>query len=298
MDSFDYQIFLNPLAGKGLAEEKLLELQKFLAIKGQTFRVIKVEGTVRLSELKMEKGVKINKALVCIGGDGTVSEAAGYLVNNQLKIPIFIIPCGTANFISGAVGVSPQVNYRRLIEGKIKKMDLGICEEGQKTYYFLLGIGLGFEQRFLESAKNYQRKIGKLSYYLAALVELFRLKVASYRLKIDGQAKEFKSPMMVALNLKPKITPLFPIFPELQIRPDDGQLDLVYLEHKNFLSSFLGILFFHLLGRVDFGLVKRVKAGVIEIQADESLPCQIDGEIKGQLPLKISIVPRRIQFLV
>jgi diacylglycerol kinase family enzyme len=52
------------------------------------------------------------------------------------------------------------------------------------------------------------------------------------------------------------------------------------------------------LGRVDFGLVKRVKAGVIEIQADESLPCQIDGEIKGQLPLKISIVPRRIQFLV
>lgn len=289
---------MNPLAGKGLAEEKLLELQKFLAKEDKTFRAIKVEGTVRLSDLKLESEVKINQALVCIGGDGTISEVAGYLINNQLEMPIFVVPCGTANFIPAAIGVSPRINHRRLIEGNIRKMDLGICEESQKNYYFLLGIGLGFEQRFLESAKNYQRKIGKLSYYLAALVELFRLKVVSCRLRVDGQPKEFKSPMVAVLNLKPKISPLFPIFPEVEIRPDDGQLDLVYLEHKNFLYSFLGILFFHLLGRIDFGLVKRLKARIIEIQADESLPSQIDGEIKGKLPLKISIIPLRIQFLV
>lgn len=276
-----------------------MELQEYLSREGKTFRTIKVEGTVRLSDLKLEKEIKINLAVICIGGDGTLSEVIGYLVNNQLKLPVFVIPCGKANFISSALDIPSKVDYQRLAKGNLKKIDLGLCLAQEKRQYFLLGVGLGFEQKFLDLAANYQKKLkSKLSYYLAGLIGLFRLRPIAYSLKINGENLNFKSVMVVILNLKPMISPFFPIFSEPKIRPDDGWLDLIYVEHRNLLFSFLGVLSFHLLGRIDFGLVKRIKTKEIELKTKDFSPVQIDGEPKGKLPVKISLLPGAVQFLV
>lgn len=299
METFDYQIIANLLAGKGLASKKLEELKNFLDGHRLTYRVLEIVKPTPISLIPPDGKTHISKGVICVGGDGTVSETLGYMTKRNINLPIFIIPTGTANFLADNIGVKGDISYDKIMLGIIKKYDLGVYEDKEKRDFFLIGIGFGFEQKFLELAKQHQKKfLGKLSYFLAAFTELFRLKPVFYQLVIDEKKLNIASTMLSVLNLKPKISPFLPLFPETDINQVDGLLDILYVEHRNFILSFLGILFFHLLGRVDFGLVKRFMAKKIEISSSEKIKSQIDGEIKGELPFKVSVIPEGVKFLV
>jgi len=299
MAVYDYQIIANFLAGRGLAKQKLEKIKFFLESNNKTYRVLKIIKPTPISLIPSDGKTQITKGVICIGGDGTISETMGYLAKRKIDLPIFLIPTGTANFIAENIGVKINVSNNVLLKGVIRKYDLGVYEDAERKDFFLIGIGFGFEQRFLEMAKQYQKKfLGKLTYYLFATVELFRLNPSQYQVVLDKKNFDFKSTMITVLNLKPKISAFFPLFPEKDIKQDDGRLDFIYVEHKNFLFSFLGIFFFHFLGRIDLGLVKRFKAKEVEIKASEEIKSQIDGEIKGKLPFKISVIPGGVSFLV
>lgn len=299
METFHYQIIANLLAGKGLAKKKLEEIKNYLSEHGLTYRILEITKPTPISLIPADGKTQITKGVICIGGDGTVSETMGYIARRNIDLPIFLIPSGTANFLADNIGVKKDISYEKILSGTIKQYDLGVYEDSERKDFFLIGIGFGFEQKFLEIAKQHQKKfLGKLSYYLAAFIELFRLKSLPYQLVIDDKKVVSQSPMLTILNLKPKISRLFPLFLEKEVRPDDGLLDIMYVEQQNFLLSFLGVLFFHLLGRVDFALVKRFKAKKIEINSTGESKAQIDGEVKGVLPFKISVIPGGVKFLV
>jgi len=299
METFDYQIIANLLSGKGLAKIRLEELENLLDQKDLTCRTLSIAKRTPISLLPEDGEVKINKGIICLGGDGTVSETIGYMAKRKLDVPIFVVPTGTANFLADAIGVRTNVSYDRLLNGKIKKYDLGVYEDKNRKDYFLIGIGFGFEQKFLEMAKDKSKKLmGKIAYSLAAVIELLRLKPHKYSLVLDGRTVKIKSAMLTVLNLKPKISFFLPLFLEKDILVDDGQLDIIYVEHKSYLHSFLGIIFFHAFGRMDFGLVERFKAKKIEISCEVESKSQIDGEVKGELPFKISIISEGVEFLV
>ena len=299
VNEFDYQIIANLLAGKGFAIKKLEELKDFLDDRKITYRVLEITKPTPISLIPPNGDSHIQKGVICLGGDGTVSETIGYMVKRQIDLPIFLVPTGTANFLAENIGIKKDLSFEKILSGTIKSYDLGVYEDISRKDYFLIGIGFGFEQKFLEMAKQHHKRFfGKLSYYLAGLTELFRIKPVQYKFTIDAKAFSIFSPMVTVLNLKPKISRFFPLFSEGNIKPDDGLLDIAYVEHSSFFLSFLGILFFHLLGRYDLGLVKRLKGKEISISASVKIKSQIDGEIKGSLPFKISIISKGVRFLV
>jgi len=299
MNSYDYLIIANFLAGKSLAKEKLEELKSFLERKKSSFKLIKINKPTPISEIKFERSLKITKGVICLGGDGTVSETIELILKQGFNLPIFVIPTGTANFIADSLGINKKINFEKIFKGEIKKVDLGVCQYDGKKDYFLLGIGLGFEQKFLAMAKEKSKKIlGKLSYFLAAFFGLFRLKPLPYKLSFNQKTFEFQASMLTILNFKPRALPFLPFFLEKDIKANDGKLDIFYVEHKNILFSFLGIIFFHILGRVNFGLVKRFKTKELILDSPSAQKIQIDGELNGKLPLKISLISEGVRFLV
>ncbi len=299
METFDYQIIANLLAGKGLTGKILKELEEFLSSNKLTYRVLAISKPSPISLLPPDGKTTIKKGVICLGGDGTVSETIGFMAKRKISLPIFIIPTGTANFLANSIGISLKNGFLGLFNGRIKEFDLGLYRDSEKEDYFLMGIGLGFEHKFLEMAKQHQKKfLGKISYYLAAIRELFRLRTVDYQLSVEEKQLNFRSPMVTVLNLKPKITRLFPLFLEKDIRSDDGWLDLIYVEHKNYLIDFLAVLFFHLFGSLDFGLVSRMKVKKVKINSPTGAGLQLDGEIKGKIPFEISVEKGKIQFLI
>ncbi len=300
MAEFDFQIIANLLAGKGSARQSLEDLKKFLDQNGQTYRVLTVEQPTPISKLPADGRVKIKKGVICLGGDGTVSETVGYVLNHKISAPIALIPTGTANIIAATLGLEKgRMNFNFLLENQQKAVDVGVAEYDHEKDYFLLGLGLGFEEKFLKLAKDKSKaKFGVLSYIFAALSELLSLHPIPLTLKSADSTREVKVCLLTVLNLKPQILKIFPLFKDELIRGDDRILNLYLVEYRNFLWALSGTLLFHLLGKVNFGLVKPVCGREFTLESPALCGTQVDGEQRACLPVRIYLHPKPAKFLV
>lgn len=299
LKSVDFQIIANLMAGKKETDHILESLKRFLDKNNKSYDVLAIDHPMPIS--KLPKGdIKVKEAVVCLGGDGTVSETVDFMLNNKLDLPLAIIPTGTANFIAKAFDIADHnMDFDFLLQKNIKKIDIGQVEYGETKDYFLLGFGLGFEEKFLKLTKDrFKNKLGIFSYILAAFAELLSLRKIPIKIETLSQQIKMYVCALLVLNVPTKILNLFPLFKFSSVKEDDGLLSLKYIEYKNYLQALLGTLFLHILGRVNFGQVKTVVGKNFYIESSELVSTQIDGELKGNLPMKISILPSSFTFLV
>ncbi len=296
---FDFQIIVNLMSGKGSAGEVLERLKEFLDGNKQTYRVLTIDRPTPISKIPEDGRVLIKKAVICLGGDGTVSETVGYVLNHQIEKPIALIPTGTANIIASTLGVSGQSeNFHFLLEDNLRKVDVGVADFGGEKNYFLLGLGLGFEEKFLRLAKEKSKaRFGVLSYILAALSELISLHPIPLKIKSSDFSLEVPVCLLAVLNLKPQILNYFPLFKDSGIKCDDGVFNVYYVEYRHYWQALLGTLLFHLSGRLNFGLVKSFCSPGFEVESPVVCGTQIDGELRSCLPVKVRFHHRPILFL-
>lgn len=291
----DYLIIANLMSGKGESEKKLQEVKRMVSNHEESYKTIEIREPKRISKIILAD-TRINKNVICIGGDGTVSETVGLMINNKIDVPLRILPTGTANIIAGTLGIEGKI--LEVFRGSggseginnIRTFDIGVAQYRDEKEYFLLGIGLGFEEKFIELAKKgLKTRFGSLSYILTALSELFAISPFQVKLEVDNKIIKINVALLVAFNLQPKILKAFPLFPFREIKGDDGLLNVFYVEYRNRLQAILGTLLFHIFGNISFGLVKKIKTS--EISIESPIPCrtQIDGEIRGELPVRLSL---------
>jgi len=299
-EQYDFQIIANLLSGKGSARQVLENLKKFLDKNNQTLRITAIEIPTPISQIPKDGRIKIKKGVICLGGDGTVSETVGYVLNNKIEVPIALIPTGTANIIASTLELTHgSDNFDFLLENKTKKIDIGLAEYKDEKDYFILGLGLGFEEKFLKITKEkLKSKFGIFSYIFSALGELLSLRKIPLEIKGEnGQVISAAVCLLAVLNLQPRILRIFPFFKE-KIIGSDGIFDLYYVEYKNYFYAFLGTLFFHIFGKKNFGLVKSISGKVFEIKSPVQVGTQIDGELRSILPVKISLHSQSCLFLI
>lgn len=299
-EEYDFQIIANLLAGKGEAKVKLEKLKDFLSKNDLSFRSLEITKPTPISQIPQDGRIKIKKGVICLGGDGTVSETVGYVLNNKIEVPIALIPTGTANIIASTLRLIISLdNFNFLLENKIKTIDIGVAEFKNEKDYFILGLGLGFEEKFLKITKEkLKSKLGIFSYILSALSELLSLKKIPLKIENCKSKINLNVCLLTVLNLQPAILKAFPLFKDSRIIGDDGRFNLYYIEYKNYFQAFLGTLLFHFLGRFNFGLVKTLKGNDFLVKSPISVGTQIDGELRSTLPVKISLHSQSCRFLI
>ncbi len=89
--------------------------------------------------------------VILAGGDGTVRKVAGTLLDR--KLPIGLIPLGTANNIARTLGISgtPEDIIRSWKAGHVKKFDVGRIYGLKKTGFFLEALGFGVFPRLMKA---------------------------------------------------------------------------------------------------------------------------------------------------
>ncbi len=298
MSEIDFQIIANLMAGKGSAEKTLEKLKNFLKKNNQSYTVLAIERPTPISLLPKDEH-QITKAVICIGGDGTISETVGYILNKNLKVPLAVIPTGTANIIASSFNLDQKKDFSFLVKNNLKKIDIGLAEYGEKKNYFLLGFGLGFEEKFLKVTKEkLKSRFGVFSYILSALAELLALKKLPVEIEFEDNKIKTNVCTLMILNMPAKILKIFPLFKDQSLKDDDGLLDLTYVEYKNFIQAVIGTLLMHVLGKNTFGTTKSFKAKEFSLKSDKLIGTQIDGELKQNLPVKLSLLPQSFNFLI
>jgi YegS/Rv2252/BmrU family lipid kinase len=227
------------------------------------------------------------------GGDGTVMEVARGLFGSQT--PLAILPGGTANLMSVELGIPKDLAQAASIaadpNSRTRVVDAGLF--GGKTH-FLLRVGLGFAARKVEIAdRDLKDRYGVMAYSIGALKALGGTETANYRLTLDGQTYETRGFTCLVDNAG---NIGFAGLGLKSILVDDGLLDVIIVRDAR-IRSFVALGAGLGGAKLDPEYILHWQAHEITIEADPPQPVQMDGEMVGNSPVSIQVVPGLVRIL-
>lgn len=178
--------------------------------------------------------------LILAGGDGTVRKVADELLRRKVldkKLPLGLLPFGTANNIArtlGLSGPSPDIitSWR---ERSIKRFDVGTIEGLGKRSFFLESFGYGVFPRLMkemdkaghDDIENPKRKIQVALEVLYDLVRKVPVKRCDLQIDDIDYSGEFL--LIEVMNIR-SIGPNLNLAPNAD--PGDGEFDVVLVTEQ------------------------------------------------------------------
>jgi YegS/Rv2252/BmrU family lipid kinase len=229
--------------------------------------------------------------MVAVGGDGTINEVAGQLVNTQIRLGI--IPLGSGNGLARflKIPLSPLKALQCIINNYSQWIDTALIDQR----FFINAAGIGFDarvaHRFAELGKR-----GLSGYARAVLKEYWHYSEQLYGLSIDGRKTEVQA-LMISFANASQFGNNFHIAPKASVT--DGLLDVCVLR-KAPLSRLPNLAWqsrFNLLDRSAYWQTFSGKE--IELQGQAAMEGHVDGEavMFSANPVFIKIIPRSLQIL-
>ena len=172
--------------------------------------------------------------LVC-GGDGTVREVCAELAGTG--IPVGIIPAGTGNLLARNLDI--PLFLRAAVDvaltGQDRAIDLvDVSGDGFEDTHFMVMAGMGFDAAIMEGVnEDIKKRVGWLAYVLSALKSLM-FPARRIDISVDGGEFTRHRARTVVVGNVGYLQAGMPLLPDATI--DDGQLDVVVLHPKSFLS--------------------------------------------------------------
>lgn len=179
---------------------------------------------------------------VVAGGDGTVRRVVKELVKRnalEKKLPIALLPMGTANNLSKTLGVDPELDYKSHIKdwkkSKLQRFDVGVIKNVETMDFFLESAGYGLFPKLMQRmdiVDQSQVKTAKDELQLALEVLydiILSAKATAYWIKADDKIYEGKSLLLEVMNIQ-SIGPNLILSP--QAKTDDGLFDVVIVDEE------------------------------------------------------------------
>lgn len=183
-------------------------------------------------------GADMPVTIVAIGGDGTINEILSGLVSFE-HVVLGYIPTGSGNDFAKGMGIpldTMDALYTILNSEQTLSMDVGCIEAEGNVHRFGVSAGMGFDAAICHEAlvsplKTFlnKLKLGKLTYTLIALKQLFIYTPTTITLEMDGGRRMSypKAYFAAVLNQKCEGGGLR-LCPKSQ--PDDHILDICVVE--------------------------------------------------------------------
>ncbi len=286
------RVILNPAAGQDEPALKVLNSVLREAGYGWDVRITQQAGdATRLAREAIDDGMDM---VVVYGGDGSIMEAAAGMIGSE--IPLGIVPGGTGNVISLALGIPRTFNEAVALlvspERVIRSVDLGMA--GDKCFMERLGVGL--EATVTQAAdREAKDKYGIFAYVISTVQALADPDIVTYRLKIDGEEIITKGLSCVVANVGDLGVANLSLAPDVDFT--DGLLDIFVIRKAGLMNMF-SLAASVIGGNENHETMPHYKGREIEIVAEPRQPVHADGEVLGESPVKIKILPSALKVVV
>lgn len=296
------QIIHNPTAGLGKVSKNDL-----LNIFGDTGSITNYISTDE-DDWKNHYQNKTD-AIVVAGGDGTIHKFATLLLENKIpetRIPIHLLPLGTANNIARTLGISLNEEHQILNpKGKTREFDCGRVTGLPDEQFFLEGVGYGVIPELIavmeKDETSNEIPAEKLKRTLKELVNIVKeFKAQKVKIKINGITIKGSFLLVELLNIK-YIGPNLELAPNAD--PGDGFFELVMVP-ESARSEMLDYLKSLISGKPDTAEVEkflktvRVQKVKIKWQGDKlHIDDNLIEDYSGKT-LKAEILPGTLEFLI
>ena len=285
---------MNPKAGSAAGEAIRRSL-------GECFR----EGESRLEVYETRDGEDLGAVVrdrvrqgvdlvIAVGGDGTVSAVADALAGSGT--PMGILPMGTANVLARELEIPLNVDEAaRLLVGDHRLATIDAMKVGGRLYLTQVGVGLD-ALMIRDTPTAHKKRFGKLAYLWSAGKHLVGFQPRRFTLEIDGRPVHRHASEVIVANVGTLGQPPFRWGPD--IRVDDGALDVCVSKART-VFHYLG-LFWHVATRrhwADTNVHYYEARRSVAIATRHPVPVQADGEVIGETPVRVEVVPGAVKVI-
>ena len=305
-------LIYNPASGqhssrRRAAIDKALSILREAGIEAEALQTFAPNSAGVLAEQAISRGC--DTILAC-GGDGTVHEVLQSLVGTNVALGV--VPLGTANALAANLGLrsSPGKVARKLLTAAPVRVSVGQISYRDATgatrsRYFTVTAGVGFDALFLSRLDpGLKRRFGYLLYLVEGLrvwaTHSFPLFEAAFVEHAGDKPRVELISQLLAVRIRDFGGLLHNLAPGATLH-NEG-LRLVAFKTRSRLDYFLYVM------SVIFGHPRSTNE--IELLDAVSVECRLcggsssrvfaeaDGELLGDLPVRIEIAPQTITLLI
>ena len=284
------QFIVNPASKTGRGIEIWQEVENVLKASGIEYDVFFTKrmghGTELARQLTEAPGEHM---IVALGGDGTVNEVVNGIVRIKDTI-LGYIPTGSGNDLAGGLKLptDPMTSIEHILENKSHlQMNVGVAQVENQTRRFAVSCGMGWDAAIthevaVSKLKKFlnKLKLGKLSYVLIAVKQIFAFQTSPMEIQIDGKTPmKFEKNFFSAVMNSPYEGGRVMMCPKASW--SDDLLDICVVDNVSKLKLLLVIpLAYKGLHRFFKGVyIKRGEKMIL--RSEKPLPVHVDGENYG-----------------
>ncbi len=255
----------------------------------------RIDRTKRFEKLftRLKEHEKEFSKILIAGGDGSVSQVVNNMIKNNIDIPLGIYPIGTCNDFANQFDFTNDIKKQTdiLLQEKISLVDVGTINGTAFINVASFGSLVSTGQKVDDNIKTV---LGPWAYYFKALEELVDMKPLTVRIETESEIINEEIFFMLIMNGK-SAGGFSKIANHALI--SDGILDIVILKKCPF-TEYPKVWLDILSGKDARNKnIIYTKAKKIQIQCEQDVIVDIDGERGPDFPLDIGIYHERLKLL-
>jgi len=285
---------INPLAGKGTALKLIPKIEKILGTLKEEYKIEITRYPGHAIELVKAYVKESDYRVYAVGGDGTLNEVLNGIVDSNSSLGV--IPTGSGNDYIKSItkDLSKDILYRTIV-GTEKPIDIGKINDR----YFLNISSAGIDAQIALNSIKFKKLPminGFTAYLFSIIYTILKYKNQYIVAEIDDSIiKEIT--VLVAFGKGRSYGGGMKVLPYSVI--DDGYLDIC---HVKAMSKFKILTLFPVLIKAKHASVKDYvsffKCKSAKITFDTETPINLDGEIITAKKLSVSILTKKIKFII
>lgn len=301
-------LVVNPRSAGGQTGKRWAE------ISGHVTRVIgdfgfgfteRAMDAVRLTRDALANGYE---CIAAVGGDGTINEVVnGFFADGKALNPnaaLGLIPRGTGGDFRRAFGWDLELDaaLQRLSTDKTEPFDVGLAEyvnhQGQKeSRYFANIASFGVSAAVAHEVNIGSKALGgNLSFVWGTIKALAKYSDRKVRLRVDGGEPEELEITAVAASNGRYFGSGMCVAPEAITH--DGLLELTVWRQYGLTDFAFKSKGLYSGEHIHWKKTRYSRCRSIEAESDQEVLLEMDGEVPGKLPCRITILPGAIRLKV
>ncbi|MDO4167461.1 MAG: YegS/Rv2252/BmrU family lipid kinase [Eubacteriales bacterium] len=267
----------NPMAGKEQIRGYLSDIIQIFCKAEFEVTIVATSGPGEATEIVAGKGSDYDY-IVCSGGDGTMNEVAGGVMQLSNHPVIGYIPAGTVNDFASTLRIPKMMPEAAEL---ITKGDIFSCDLGKfNDRYFTYVAGFGaFTEVSYQTPQDLKNALGKTAYFVEALKHIAEIKPHHMKIEYDDGAIEDE--FLLGLVSNSESVSGYKAYSLQEIKMDDGLFEALFIRNiKNPLELQM-ILNALLTKKLDAEQMCLIRTKHLHIVSDDDVQWTLDGEDGG-----------------
>ena len=282
-------LIVNPFSGKKKGERIAAEISNKLGERGIASKVFVSTRVSTMEQFLQGRPLKDFDFVGLVGGDGTMHTFlnAALRLYEQIPVPVALFPGGTGNAFNFDIGCNTiEETLNTIYAKKSAFIDIAEVTYGNERLWSFNIIGCGLVAEINKLAENL-RWLGASRYTIASLIKL--LANPSKQLAVTTDQGRFEGRFSFVLACNTRYTGKGMLMaPHAKL--DDGKFDVTLVKACSAIK--LLMLFPKIFKGQHLGadVLTYLQTSTLTVGSGlETLPTNIDGELKGHTPFSLNI---------